>query len=61
MFSFQYLELIAPLTASQAANKVQNNFQMHRLLLTYTQIDRAVANYPQLPTDVTQWAHSSIL
>lgn len=53
------IEFIAPLTASNC--KVQKEFEMHRLLLTYEQINSAVQRYQALPTDVSQWSQSSLI
>lgn len=52
------LEIISPVSGGAA--KVQKEFQMNKLMLTYGQIDQAVAKYPALPTEVAQWAQSSI-
>lgn len=53
------LEIFVPI--STMAAKVQREFQMHKLLLTNMQIRQLVNSYPQLPTDVKQWAASSIV
>jgi origin recognition complex subunit 4 len=41
--------------------KVQKEYQMHKLLLFADQIDKAIQKYQNLPTEVEQWAKSSIL
>lgn len=43
------------------AAKVQREFQMHKLMLTNGQVKRLVNNYPHLPTDIKQWASSSLV
>lgn len=53
------LELIAPVSGS--ASKVQKEYQLHRLLLTYGQISQAVGKTPNLPTEICQWAQSSLV
>lgn len=53
------LEIFVPINT--AAAKVQREFQMHKLLLTNGQIRKIVQNYPSLPTDIKQWAGSSIV
>ncbi|XP_059609153.1 origin recognition complex subunit 4 [Phlebotomus argentipes] len=59
--AFEYLEqqeLIAPIGASA---KIQKDFQMYRLVLTLSQIAEAARTLPGLPTDVAQWAQSSLV
>ena len=41
--------------------KVQKEYQMHKLLLFADQIERAIQKYQNLPTEVEQWAKSSIM
>jgi origin recognition complex subunit 4 len=41
--------------------KVQKEYQMHKLLLFADQIDKAIQKYQNLPTEVDQWARSSII
>ncbi|XP_065085183.1 origin recognition complex subunit 4 [Ochlerotatus camptorhynchus] len=53
------LELIAPVSGS--TSKVQKEYQLHRLLLTYGQINQAVGKTPNLPTEICQWAQSSLV
>ena len=55
------IELIMPLSGGSSAGKLQKEFEMHKLVLTYSQIDQAVKNYQALPTEVAQWAQSSII
>ncbi|XP_049853220.1 origin recognition complex subunit 4 isoform X2 [Schistocerca gregaria] len=38
----------------------QDEFKMYRLMITDDQIDAAVRAYPNLPTEVSQWAYSSL-
>uniref|UniRef100_A0A1Q3F134 Origin recognition complex subunit 4 n=1 Tax=Culex tarsalis TaxID=7177 RepID=A0A1Q3F134_CULTA len=54
------LELIAPIS-NAATSKVQKEYQLHRLLLTYGQIGQAVVRSHNLPTEVCQWAQSSLV
>lgn len=53
------LELIAPVSGS--SSKVQKEYQLHRLLVTYGQISQAVGKTPNLPTEICQWAQSSLV
>ncbi|XP_050076228.1 origin recognition complex subunit 4 [Anopheles maculipalpis] len=54
------LEFIAPVTGG-SLTKVQKEYQIHRLLLTYGQIRQAVQRMPLLPTEVSQWEQSSLV
>uniref|UniRef100_A0A182NJQ2 Origin recognition complex subunit 4 n=1 Tax=Anopheles dirus TaxID=7168 RepID=A0A182NJQ2_9DIPT len=54
------LELIAPVTAT-GLSKVQKEYQLHRMLLTYGQIHQAVQRMQFLPTEVSQWEQSSLV
>uniref|UniRef100_A0A182JRQ1 Origin recognition complex subunit 4 n=1 Tax=Anopheles christyi TaxID=43041 RepID=A0A182JRQ1_9DIPT len=54
------LEFIAPLTGGGLA-KVQKEYQLHRLMLTYGQIHQAVQRMQFLPTEITQWEISSLV
>ncbi|KAH8370825.1 hypothetical protein KR093_005118 [Drosophila rubida] len=61
--AFEHLrivELIMPLSSS-GVGKVQKEFEMHKLALTYGQIHLAVQRYQALPTEVAQWAQSSLI
>ncbi|XP_062129814.1 origin recognition complex subunit 4 [Drosophila sulfurigaster albostrigata] len=61
--AFEHLrivELIMPLSNS-GLGKVQKEFEMHKLALTYGQIQQAVQRYQALPTEVAQWAQSSLI
>ncbi|XP_062550599.1 origin recognition complex subunit 4 [Armigeres subalbatus] len=53
------LELIAPVSSS--TSKIQKEYQLHRLLLTHGQINQAVSKTPNLPTEICQWAQSSLV
>lgn len=60
--AFEHLrnvELLLPLTSTGC--KVQKEFEMHKLSLTYTQINQAVQRYQALPTEVHQWSQSSLI
>ncbi|XP_041563565.1 origin recognition complex subunit 4 [Drosophila elegans] len=64
--AFEHLrigELIMPLSggAGGGVGKVQKEFEMHKLALTYGQIQQAVQRYQALPTEVAQWAQSSLI
>ncbi|XP_308701.3 origin recognition complex subunit 4 [Anopheles gambiae] len=54
------LEFVAPLTGGGLA-KVQKEYQLHRLLLTYGQIRQAVQRMQFLPTEISQWEQSSLV
>lgn len=53
------MEILLPLTATTC--KVQKEFEMHKVVLTYGQINQAVQRYQALPTEVQQWSQSSII
>lgn len=53
------VELLLPLTST--ACKVQKEFEMHKLALTYSQIQQAVQKYQALPTEIQQWSQSSLI
>ncbi|XP_017010348.2 origin recognition complex subunit 4 [Drosophila takahashii] len=64
--AFEHLrigELIMPIAGGSGAGvgKVQKEFEMHKLALTYGQIQQAVQRYQALPTEVAQWAQSSLI
>lgn len=50
------LELIAPI-----GGKAHTPFQLHSLLLRSNDIKQAVAKYPNLPVEISQWALSSVV
>lgn len=52
------MELIA--TTSTAVSRLQKEYQLHKLLVTPQQIARAIKKSPGLPTEVVQWASSSL-
>lgn len=54
----QYQEFIVPIGAD---GKVQKEYQMHRSLIWPHHIDNAVHIYQNLPTEVEQWAKSSLV
>ncbi|XP_047403353.1 origin recognition complex subunit 4 isoform X2 [Sciurus carolinensis] len=54
----QQLELIKPLERTSANS--QREYQLMKLLLDNTQIMNALQKYPNCPTDVRQWATSSL-
>ncbi|XP_055631232.1 origin recognition complex subunit 4 isoform X2 [Toxorhynchites rutilus septentrionalis] len=55
----KHLELIAPV--SGVTSKVQKEYQLQRLLLTYGQINQGVMRSQNLPTEISQWAQSSLV
>uniref|UniRef100_A0A1A9WBB4 Origin recognition complex subunit 4 n=1 Tax=Glossina brevipalpis TaxID=37001 RepID=A0A1A9WBB4_9MUSC len=55
------LELLLPIGSCNSSSKVQKEFEMHKLALTFGQIQQAVQRYQVLPTEVTQWSQSSII
>ncbi|KAH8320796.1 hypothetical protein KR067_010107 [Drosophila pandora] len=63
--AFEHLrigELIMPVSVSSSSSgKVQKEFEKHKLALTYGQIQQAVQRYQALPTEVAQWAQSSLI
>ncbi|KAF6361935.1 origin recognition complex subunit 4 [Rhinolophus ferrumequinum] len=54
----QQLELIRPMERTSA--NAQREYQLMKLLLDNTQIMNALQKYPNCPTDVRQWATSSL-
>ncbi|XP_013372905.1 PREDICTED: origin recognition complex subunit 4 isoform X3 [Chinchilla lanigera] len=54
----QQLELIKPVERTSVNS--QREYQLMRLLLDNTQIMNALQKYPNCPTDVRQWATSSL-
>lgn len=58
-FSLQHEALITP--ANETSSKVQKEFQMLKLNIMTCRINKAVNKYPQLPTEISQWAQSSLI
>lgn len=56
--NLRHQELIAPLGA---AGRLQKEYQMFKLALLPEQIDKGIHKYQNLPTEVEQWARSSII
>lgn len=56
--NLKHLEFIVPIGA---VGKVQKEYQMHRMIPTPEQIDKAIRKYQNLPTEVEQWCKSSII
>lgn len=57
--AFEYLrdvEIVASINS-----KAQKEFQMYRLLLSYGQIKEAINKYQGMPTEIVQWAKSSLI
>ncbi|XP_050094419.1 origin recognition complex subunit 4 [Anopheles aquasalis] len=54
------LELIVPVPGIAGSSKGQKEFQLHRLLLMFGQITQAVQHMANLPTEIAQWAQSSV-
>ncbi|XP_050608161.1 origin recognition complex subunit 4 isoform X2 [Macaca nemestrina] len=54
----QQLELIKPM--ERTSGNSQREYQLMKLLLDNTQIMNALQKYPNCPTDVRQWATSSL-
>ncbi|XP_023370806.1 origin recognition complex subunit 4 isoform X2 [Otolemur garnettii] len=54
----QQLELIKPM--ERTSGNSQREYQLMKLLLDNTQIMNALQKYPNCPTDVRQWAASSL-
>lgn len=53
------LELIAPV--SGGTSRLQNEYQLYQLLVTPKQINEAIKQSAGLPTEVVQWANSSLV
>ncbi|CAO1361964.1 unnamed protein product [Diamesa serratosioi] len=58
---FENLKFLEFIVAIGAEGKVQKEYQMHKMLILPTQIDKAISKYQNLPTEVGQWSKSSIL
>lgn len=57
--AFEYLrdvEIVASIN-----NRAQKEYQMYRLLLSYGQIKEAISKYQGMPTEIVQWAKSSLI
>lgn len=52
------LEFLAPVGGTNA--KTEKEYQFYKFLLTSQQVMEAVKNYPGLPTEIAQWAMSSL-
>ncbi|XP_077298234.1 origin recognition complex subunit 4 [Arctopsyche grandis] len=57
------LEIICPIKGDTSLNvdHIQKEYQLHRLLVTPSQISEAVKQYKSLPTELIQWACSSLI
>jgi origin recognition complex subunit 4 len=53
-----HLELVK--TVDGAGGRVQKEYRLMQMLVHETQIMDALQKYPQCPTDVRQWAASSL-
>ena len=53
------MEIIIPVTGTN--QKVEKEYQLYKFAVLPEQINDAVRKYDNLPTDVAQWAQSSIL
>lgn len=58
---FENLKFLEFIVAIGAEGKVQKEYQMHKMLLQASQVDKAIVKYQNLPTEVGQWSKSSIL
>lgn len=56
--TLRHQEFMAPVGVD---GKVQKEYQMYKLMLLSDQIDKAIYKYQNLPTEVEQWAKSSII
>lgn len=59
LFYFKDLQIVSMIQAT--GSKVQKDYQLCKLLVTHQQIEEAVKKYPQLPSEVVQWANSSLI
>lgn len=57
--AFEYLRDIEVIAGINS--RTQKEFQMYRLLLTFGQIKEALTRYQGMPTEIVQWAQSSLL
>lgn len=54
LFTLQNLEFIAPVRKSNT--RVEKEYELYEFLLTSHQVAEAIKNYPNLPTEIEQWA-----
>lgn len=57
--AFEYLRDVE--IVSSINSRAQKEFQMYRLLLSYGQIKEAITRYQGMPTEIVQWAKSSLI
>lgn len=61
MKAFEHIKNLEILTPVSGINsKAEKEYQYYKFLLTPQQVMEAVKNYPGLPTEVSQWALSSV-
>jgi len=58
IYIYQNLEIVLPVGNTNA--KFEKEYQYYKFTLTSQQVVEAVKTYPGLPTEVAQWATSSI-
>lgn len=56
--NLKYQEFIVPTCAE---GKVQKEYQMYKMTVLPDQIDKAIQSYQNLPTEIDQWAKSSLI
>lgn len=56
--NLRHQEYIVPIGVD---GKVQKEYQMYKMLIFADQIDKAILKYLNLPTEIEQWAKSSII
>lgn len=57
--AFEYLRDVE--IVQSINTKAQKEYQMYRLLLSYGQIKEAISRYQGMPTEIVQWAKSSLI
>lgn len=57
--NFQTLELIRPVDGI-SSSKIQKEFVVYNVLVTSQQLSAGLLKYPNLPTEVRQWAESCL-
>jgi len=59
MEHLETLELVRPVDGTQSS-KIQKEFVVYHVLVTSEQLSAALLKYPNLPTEVKQWAESCL-
>merc|ERR1712168_1732801 len=61
MKAFEELEDLSLIQSMDGSQGTSKEFQLYRMTVMEEQILEAVNNYPGLPTEVSQWYHTSLI